>query len=145
MKKTWFILSGYSIGLGSLLLITYRTIVAIGSESKMILVSVNRFGEQYLDMVSLVLLWVICILGCFSLTSFFTQKKNKKDVFEKGNPQEFRRFSSNTIEISHLLLHQPRIGETGTFADSPDSVLFPSTNRNQVSVIFIIQQENSQG
>lgn len=80
MKKLLLILPGYCVGLGGLLLITYRTLLAIASESKTITVQVNRFGEQYLDVVSLVFLWVVCLVGLLSLTLVVTEKKHHSRV-----------------------------------------------------------------
>lgn len=93
MKKLLLVLPGYCVGLGGLLLITYRTLLALGSESKTITVQVNRFGEQYLDVASLVFLWVVCLVGLLSLTLVVTEKKHvaradsvsSQDSFQ-GNP-----------------------------------------------------------
>lgn len=74
MKKLFLVLSGYCIGLGGLALITYRTLLAIGSESKSVLVLVNAFGEQYLDLFCLVVLWGICLLGLYFLFSFLKEQ-----------------------------------------------------------------------
>ena len=79
MKKTLLVLLGYGIGLGGLVLITYRTLLAVGAESKAITISVNRFGEQYLDLVCLVFLWVVCVVGLLSLSSLVRDGKNVFD------------------------------------------------------------------
>jgi hypothetical protein len=69
MKKEHFILPGYLVGISSLGLITYRTLLAVGTEGKAITVTVNHYGEQYLDVVMLAFLWVFCIIGVLCLLS----------------------------------------------------------------------------
>jgi hypothetical protein len=91
MKKLLLVLPGYCVGLGGLLLITYRTLRAIGSESKTITVQVNMFGEQYLDVVSLVFLWVVCLVGLLSLWLLVTEKTRiprVSDLSSSGTVQE---------------------------------------------------------
>lgn len=80
MKKTLLVLLGYGIGLGGLAMITYRTLLAVGTESKAITISVNHFGEQYLDLVCLVFLWVVCVVGLLSLSSVL---RDGKKVFDR--------------------------------------------------------------
>ena len=76
MKKFSLVLSGYCVGLGGLLLITYRTVLAFGAEGKSITIYMNRFGEQYLDVVSLLFLWVVCASGLYVLLSFSRKETN---------------------------------------------------------------------
>lgn len=149
MKKTWFVLPGYCVGLGGLLLITYRTILAISSPEKAILVSVNRFGEQYLDLVALAFLWVVCLVGLLCLSSFGKEmnrgenlRLTPSDLGGVGNPM----FS---FDVRHSF-HQPSamdvmgdareglylVNETSLSADEMQS---------SVSVSVVIQQEDSQG
>jgi hypothetical protein len=68
MRKLLFVLPGYCVGVGGLVLITYRTLLAVGSESKSMLVRVNSFGEQYLDLVALLVIWTVSLIGFFSLS-----------------------------------------------------------------------------
>lgn len=84
MKKLLLILPGYCVGLGSLLLITSRTMLAFGSDSKMITVQVNRFGEQYLDVVALVFLWAVCLVGVLALYRVL-KEKNQTLVVDHGS------------------------------------------------------------
>jgi hypothetical protein len=79
MQKTLLVLPGYLVGLGGLVVITYRTLVAVFSGSGSVLVQVNRFGEQYLDLVGLVFLWVVCVVGVVSLTLLVREKTKEKE------------------------------------------------------------------
>lgn len=47
IKNRLLIIHGYLAGIGSLGIITYRTLIAFFSESKTMTVYVNRYGEQY--------------------------------------------------------------------------------------------------
>jgi hypothetical protein len=80
MGKAQWILLGYCIGLGGLALITYRTLLAVGSESKSVVLQVNRFGEQYADLVCLVFLWVVCMIGGLSLLSLVREKTGTRTM-----------------------------------------------------------------
>jgi len=82
MKKL-FVLPGYCVGLGGLLLITYRTLLAVGSEGKAIMVQVNRYGEQYLDLICLVFLWGVCLVGVLSLSSMIKGKSREDFIAER--------------------------------------------------------------
>jgi hypothetical protein len=77
MKKEHFVLPGYLVGLCSLGLITYRTLLAIGTNSKAITVTVNQYGEQYLDVVLLVILWIVCVIGVLAFSSQGKQQKTR--------------------------------------------------------------------
>jgi hypothetical protein len=75
MKKTLLIVPGYLVGIGGVFLITYRTVLAFFSESKSITVQVNRYGEQYGDIAVLVFLWIVCVVGVWSLSSLLKEEK----------------------------------------------------------------------
>jgi hypothetical protein len=73
MDRKLLVLPGYLVGCGGLALITYRTILAFFSSSKAIMVHVNRFGEQYVDLVLLFFLWIVCLVGLWSLSKLLKQ------------------------------------------------------------------------
>jgi len=66
-KKELFTVTGYLAGIGSLFLITQRTLLAFFSDSKTVTIYVNEYGEQYTDIVALVIIWGICLIGLVSL------------------------------------------------------------------------------
>ena len=63
MKNKLLIVPGYLIGIGSLFIITYRTLLAFFSESKSVTIHVNRYGEQHVDIAFLIVIWIICLVG----------------------------------------------------------------------------------
>ena len=67
IKDKFLIIPGYLVGLSCLFLITYRTALALLSDSKAITVYVNRFGEQYFDIIALIVVWIIVIIGLILL------------------------------------------------------------------------------
>jgi hypothetical protein len=87
MRKTLWVLPGYCVGLGGLALITYRTLLAVSSESKSVILQVNRFGEQYVDLVCLVFLWVVCVIGLLSLSSAVREKTSRREGHDKRHEE----------------------------------------------------------
>jgi sporulation protein YlmC with PRC-barrel domain len=81
IKSRLLIIPGYLVGLGCLFLITYRTLLAFFSDSKAVTIYVNHFGEQYADLIALVIIWMVCIIGLLALYSAVKPKKAMK-VFE---------------------------------------------------------------
>jgi hypothetical protein len=77
MKKKLLIVPGYLVGIGGVLLITYQTLLAFFSESKSVTIQVNRYGEQYGDLVVLVFLWVVCVVGLLSLVMLLRDPKDE--------------------------------------------------------------------
>lgn len=75
MERWHLITLGYLIGIGSLFLISYRTLLAYITQSKSITIYINRYGEQYLDLLSLVFIWTLCIIGLIYL-----YKSTKTDI-----------------------------------------------------------------
>lgn len=75
MKKKLLIVPGYIIGIGSLFVITYRTLLAFFSESKSVTIHINRYGEQNADIAFLIFIWIICLLGLVYL--YFVIKEDK--------------------------------------------------------------------
>ena len=58
-----FILSGYLSGMLLLGLHTWITFKAFFSDSKSITIYVNRYGEQYGDVLTFVFFWALCLIG----------------------------------------------------------------------------------
>ena len=78
IKNKLLVIPGYIIGLSCLLLVTYRTFIAFFSESKSVLIHINRFGEQYLDLVALVVIWIISLIGLIILLYMLKEERENK-------------------------------------------------------------------
>jgi len=148
MKKTWFVLPGYCVGLGGLLLMTYRTILAMSSPGKAILVSVNRFGEQYLDLVALAFLWLVCLVGLLCLSSFVKEMKRREDLaLEQSNADGLRNpmFSFNVLDSFHQRSAVAVMRDTHEgFSIADETSLSVDEKESSVSVSVVVQQEDSQ-
>lgn len=83
MRSKPLIVPGYIVGLGSLFIITYRTLLAFFSNSKSITVNINRFGEQHLDIFFLIIIWAICLIGLIYLFRYL--KEEKTETIPKQN------------------------------------------------------------
>jgi hypothetical protein len=118
MKKSLLVLPGYCVGLGGLLLITYRTLLAAGAESKSITVQVNRFGEQYIDLACLVLLWGVCMVGLYSLLSLQKKETNGKEHNPEGTKgaaqKKLGNFSRQVLDVLH---HDSSVINIGTIGE----------------------------
>ena len=85
MNKKLLIVPGYLVGIGGVFLITYRTLLAFFSESKSITIQVNRYGEQYGDIVVLVFIWIVCVVGMVSLSSLLKDEKVENGLVGKSD------------------------------------------------------------
>ena len=75
MKYKLLIVPGYLVGIGSLCIISYRTLLAFFSESRSVTIHVNRYGEQHADIASLIVIWIICLTGLIYL--YLVMKEGK--------------------------------------------------------------------
>ncbi len=149
MRKTWFVLPGYCVGLGGLLLITYRTLLAIGSESKAVTVSVNRFGEQYLDLVALVFLWVVCLVGLLCLSSLAAEMERRERSLAEEPREGFvmKQTYSSCISDSYRQNVAPVVileSHEGLYSTG-ETLLSVDDGCGCFSVSVVVQQEGFQG
>ena len=104
MKNSWLIIPGYCVGLGGLVLITYRTVLAIVSPGKAVLVSVNSFGEQYLDLLALGFLWTVSVVGLLCLLALkkeLARRSSDGSEDDSGNAMvSFPMFSAASYSVS---------------------------------------------
>jgi hypothetical protein len=136
------------VGVGGLLLITYRTLLAVSSPEKIIMVSVNRFGEQYLDLVCLVFLWMVCLVGLLCLSPWVKEMK-RRDRFQAEQTRKdvliSPVFSFDVVDSFHQLSALAVMGETREgFYTADETSLSVDETECSVSVSVIIQQEDSQ-
>jgi len=117
MHKEHFILPGYLVGISCLGLITYRTLLAVGTATKAITVTVNQYGEQYLDIAFLIVMWIVSTIGLLSLRAFskdtqritsannsYPQRVNQQN---QQMPFDVSRYSLRNDTPSPRILHTP--------------------------------------
>ena len=74
------IIPGYFIGLSCLFLVTYRTLVAYLSDSNAVTIYINRYGEQHLDIVALIVFWIIYLIGMIFLLKILKKVDIKNNI-----------------------------------------------------------------
>ena len=72
---------GFIVGIICLLMITYRTTLAFFNENKVILININRYGEQYFDILALAVIWSVILVSLF----FLVKTLRKESHLKKGN------------------------------------------------------------
>jgi len=82
------------------MVITYRTIIAFLNENKMVTININRYGEQYLDIFAIVVIWLVCLISLF-----FLVKSIKHDLFLDKKTYETKNdpsldYSKNFIDLN---------------------------------------------
>ena len=117
IKNKLLIIPGYIIGISCLLLVTYRTFIAFFSESKSVLVNINRFGEQYLDLFALVVIWIITLIGLIILIFMLKEEREIRN----GNYNDdlsFFKISDSSKDIESDMIIKIDKGEIkGLIAD----------------------------
>jgi len=83
IKEKILILPGFLVGLCCLFIITYRTIIAFSSNSKAITIHINNYGEQYFDIIALIIIWIVCIISLIFLIKII--RKEKEPIFLNTN------------------------------------------------------------
>lgn len=57
--------------------------IAFFSESKAITIHINKFNEQYFDIVALIIIWSIMLMGLFYLFKLIRKKApSRKSIFD---------------------------------------------------------------
>ena len=90
IRDKLLVFPGYLTGLGCLLIITYRTLIAFFSERKSIIININSYGEQYLDIVALCFIWLICLIGLFFLIK---KSKSEEKSLELNSNNELTKYT----------------------------------------------------
>jgi len=121
-RELAFLTVGYIIGCLALGVVTLRTIIAVFSPSKAVIIYVNNHGEMYLDVLALGVLWALTLLGFWILlkTLFKTKDTYSKTMEEKWNYRE------DGAGLSGVVVH-PLFGEIGvargSFVDPESGVM----------------------
>ena len=84
IKDKLLVIPGYITGLGCLLIITYRTLIAYFSEGKSVIININIYGEQYVDIISLSVIWIICLMGFYFLIKRSKNEEKSKELNHKS-------------------------------------------------------------
>jgi len=116
------IIPGYLAGIGCLVFMTQRTLLAFFSEQKAVTIYINRYGEQYLDLLSLIILWVISLIGLFLLLAYA-----KKDT----QPQSQKSNRTTLASDTRPYLSMPHESRIDTLRETPTSVYANMTDHDE--------------
>lgn len=61
-------------------LVTYRTFIAFYSESNAVIIYINKFGEQYIDIFALIIFWFIALIGLFFILKILKEEKIQNNL-----------------------------------------------------------------
>jgi len=118
IKYKLLIIPGYIIGISSLLIITYRTFIAFFSESKSVLININRFGEQYLDLFALIVIWLISLIGLIILILMLKEERGIRNGNYKTDTSIFKKkVPSKDIE-NNIIINLDKNEIKGLITDS---------------------------
>jgi len=78
---------------------TYRTLIAFFSESKSVVVNINKYGEQYIDLVALVIIWIISLVGLIILFLMLKEEKILTNSFYKSEKRPMIEKNQSFLEI----------------------------------------------
>ena len=109
--------------MGCLFLITYRTLIAFFSESKAVTIQINRYGEQYLDMLSLIIIWIICLVGFIILLKVLKEEKAEKTTNDEFERRPTVNENGGYFDIEKNINVDVKTGEvTGIVAESSNDM-----------------------
>jgi len=80
---------------------TYRTLIAFFSDSKSILVNINKFGEQYFDLFALIIIWIISLVGLIILILTLRDEKISKDATYKPDKKLIIKQNKSFLDIDN--------------------------------------------
>ena len=65
--------------------------IAFFSDSKSVIVNINKFGEQYLDLFALIIIWIISLAGLIILILMLREEKqSKKYIYNSQKRTPFK-------------------------------------------------------
>jgi hypothetical protein len=97
--------------------------IAFFSDSKTVIIHINRFGEQFIDILALIIIWIICIVGLIILFIILKEGKeqrkssfnyDKEPLITQNNP-----FFDTNKDV-HVKIYER--GTTGVVAESSKSI-----------------------
>ena len=121
IRNKLLIVPGYIVGLSCLFLITYRTLIAFFSESKAVTIHINRFGEQFIDIFAIIIIWIICLLGFLLLIKILKEEKATKIITDDFDKRFILEKDSPFFDIKNDINVEINTSETiGILAESPN-------------------------
>ncbi len=85
------------------MLMTYRTFIAFFSDSKSVLININKFGEQYFDLFALIIIWIISLVGLIILILMLREEKALKKSQYKPDKRTIIEQNRSFLDIDNNL------------------------------------------
>lgn len=79
IRDRLLIIPGFFIGLFCLSIITYRTIIAFLSENKAVIIYINNYNEQFLDIAALIIIWIVFLISSIFLVKLIREETTLKN------------------------------------------------------------------
>jgi hypothetical protein len=89
------------VGFICLIIITYRFVLAFLNENKIVTISINLYGEQYLDVIALAIIWFVCLTSLFYLVKMLKQESLLKNVSFKLQKKPFVKNENHFFDLAY--------------------------------------------
>ena len=94
--------------------------IAFFSESKSVVISINKFGEQFIDLFALVIIWIISLVGLIILFLMIKEEKILKNSIYNSNKRSIIKQNQSFFDIDNSIsIKKDEIQITGVLVE-PD-------------------------
>ena len=87
-------------------------------KSWQIIVNINRFGEQYLDLIALVVIWIISLIGIIILFLMLKEEREIRNNNYKDDTSFFKKKSPSKDIENNMVIKIDKDEIKGLIADS---------------------------
>lgn len=77
--------------------------IAFFSDSKSVIVNINKFGEQYLDLFALVIIWIISLVGLIILIFMLKEERQSKKDYYKSDERTLLEQNKSFFDINNKM------------------------------------------
>ena len=97
--------------------------IAFFSESKSVVISINKFGEQFIDLFALVIIWIICLVGLIILFWMIKEENVLKKSFYKSDKRPMIKQNQSFFDIDNNISDRIDKGEIkGVLVESVNNI-----------------------
>jgi hypothetical protein len=93
-------------------------LIAFFSESKAVVIYVNKFGEQFIDLFALFIIWIITLVGLIVLFLMIKEEKSSRYIFYKTGKRQIKEKNQSFLDIDNNIRDKVRNRKIkGTFVE----------------------------
>ena len=97
--------------------------IAFFSESKSVVISINKFGEQFIDLFALVIIWIICLVGLIILFWMIKEENVLKNSLYKSDKRPMIEQNQSFFDIDNNISGRIDKGEIkGVLVESVNNI-----------------------